>query len=785
MTALRLFAVYLLAAGGGLWLAARFVRPIRLVPALFLLFAPFLFVGRAMVTAGVYAPLDIVYDAPPLQSQRAERGVGPNRPPILGDVVYQEIPWRKAVREAVRNGRLPLWNRFVLAGEPLLATQQPAVLHPATWLGFLLPLAQAWTFEMAVRFFLALLSAWLFLRELDCGELAASLGAAAWAFCDYLVFYLGYPLTPAAAPFPMLLLGLRRLASSPGRRSAALTVAALLLVVTSGHPETLLHVTASAGIFFLFDLAAAPAGRRLRAVALSAACGAVALGLTAPILLPFREAVPETAEFATRSALFASSERSLPLPESLERSVSNLLPFTAGVREPSAYAGSLLLPLALAGVGLRRRERWPLAITGLLGLAAFGRVPVINDAICRLPLFDIGLNERLVFLPAFALAALAAFGVERLCRGEGRAGALAGCAAAAAAIWALSRRWSVDEPFAEAGLGSSAALEIAPLLLLGTLLAIGTGARKALPPAAAVLLLLVQRRAEIGGLYPTVSSDAFYPRIALLEKIPRNAPYRVAALDYTFIPNIAALYELEDVRGYEAMTFAPLARTFPLWCVAQPVWFNRVDDPTKPFLSFLNVRYVLARRSRPTPPGWNVLGEEGSMRLIENPRALERAFVPRWVAREGDPSRVLQRLYATPDFAETGVLLGAPAPSAKNGEARVTVIAATAQRIELSIDARERAVIGTSVTSWPGWRLSIDGQTRELFSYNHAFLGFEIDPGRHRAELAYRPRSFVAGLWISALTLAAALVAFAGTRGQLSRASPAPRPEHVRRGSGP
>ena len=53
------------------------------------------------------------------------------------------LPWRAAVRGEVFAGRLPLWNPYVLGGSPLLAVQQPAVLHPGTWVGFLLPLAQA------------------------------------------------------------------------------------------------------------------------------------------------------------------------------------------------------------------------------------------------------------------------------------------------------------------------------------------------------------------------------------------------------------------------------------------------------------------------------------------------------------------------------------------------------------------------------------------------------------------------------------------------------------------
>ena len=128
-----------------------------------------------------------------------------DRTPLLGDVVYQQIPWRAAVREAIAEGRLPLWNPHTLAGEPLLAVAQSAVFHPGTLVGMLLPLPQAWTFDMTLRLLLALLSAFLFLRDLGCGERAAFLGGLGFAFSNWMVFYLGVPVMPAAAPVPLLL----------------------------------------------------------------------------------------------------------------------------------------------------------------------------------------------------------------------------------------------------------------------------------------------------------------------------------------------------------------------------------------------------------------------------------------------------------------------------------------------------------------------------------------------------------------------------------------------------
>src|SRR6476620_1355455 len=142
---LRLLAVYFGTAAVAIWLARRFIFPLPGGVALFLALAPFLLTGRALVTARLYAPTDILYSAQPYAWRAPELGIGQVQSPVLGDVVYQTIAWRKASREAIRNGRLPIWNRFILGGEPLLAVEQGEVLHPVTWIGCLLPLPQAWT----------------------------------------------------------------------------------------------------------------------------------------------------------------------------------------------------------------------------------------------------------------------------------------------------------------------------------------------------------------------------------------------------------------------------------------------------------------------------------------------------------------------------------------------------------------------------------------------------------------------------------------------------------------
>ncbi len=793
---LRLLAVYFGTAASCLYLANRFVLPVTRRAALLLSLGPFLFVGRALLTAGVHAPIDIPYLTPPLASHAADQGIETAQTPLLGDVVYQEIPWRKAVRDAAKNGRLPLWNRFVLTGEPLLAVQQPVVLHPATWIGFLLPLGQAWTFEMALRYFLALLAAWLFFRELGCSEIPALLGAAAWAFCDYMVFFLGYPLTPAAAPLPLLFLGLRRLARSPGRSAVAITVISLFLILTSGHPESLLHCVTGAGIYFLFELSGADAAKRKRGLLLSLLAGALTLGLCAVLLIPLAEALPHTLEQFFRTGYYAHVRKSLPLADALRRALPDLQPFAwgfaghgntpAGLVEPSTYAGAVLWPFALAGLLSRRREAWAFATIGLLGAAVGARIPVVTDAIAKLPLFDIGINERMVFLGAFATAGLAALGAERLRTLERRRFAIWSGGAALAAVSLLYVRGGPR--FASLALPSEFfrdrfLYQAVPLAASVLLFAVMPRRRAAAAVAACLVLLLVERRLEEGDIYPTYRASAFYPGLASFRDIPRELPWRTTAVGVAFVPNIAALYELEDVRGYEAMTFKPLYDTFPLWCVHQPIWFNRIDDPTRPFLSFLNVRWFLLPADREPPPGWPILSRGAEGVLVENPGVLPRAFAPRRVRSEPDAQRRIAALTAISDFRDQGVLSEGEArgeAGEENGPASVSIAGYGVQRLAMVIEAQAPAVVGTSMTAWPGWKLDVDGRPAETLTYNHAFVGFRVPAGRHEAVLEYRPDSVVAGGAISLASLAISLLLLRFPRARPSDGSPRPGREAER-----
>jgi hypothetical protein len=673
----------------------RWVQRVRIAMAVALIAMPLLFTGRALLTNRTLAPADISFMAEPLHDYARDYGVERPHNLALSDLHCQIIPWQKAVRYALSHRTWPLWNPFILCGDILAGAAQPAVYDPLQFLSLVLPLPDAFTFSVAMTFFLAAFFAWAFGRELGMRDPAALIAAAGFSFCGMMAFFAGWPLGRSWAYLPLVLFGTRRVARGG---SGALLTLSFVLTIFAGHPESVLHIVALAAAYGLFELLldrpgrGEPARSVPRRVIAAILSGIVALLLTAVYLLPFAEAAPQTLEHEIRQQLYArESYDVLAKPDvRAERMKRTLLPGYRGESlDPlSARVGPVVLLLAFAGVLLnaRRPETWFFFAVTVVGLlATFGTWPVAH-VLHSLPLFNIAINERLAFAAAFAMSLLAALAVDRL-----------------------------------------------PHRAMLAILA----------------LVLVQRTVEDGRLYPALSKDAFYPRIPLLATIPHDG--RIAGLFFALTPNNSTLYELEDVRGYEAMTNKRLTETYPLWSKYQTAWFNRIDDLSRPFLSFLNVRYALAKAD--PPEGWIVKAEDRGTRLLENTRVLPRAFIPRRVRYERSGTQVLDAMSKATDFGDLAWIEAAELEphEVANGPGRLTLLQSGLGYL-IDADMESSGWVVVSATAWDGWRAAIDGERVKPRFANHAFLGVYVPKGAHRLLLEYKPRSFVRGRNISLAT---------------------------------
>ena len=767
--------VYTLTASLLLWLVHRFVCRLSLAAGAFLFFLPFLLVGHALVAGRVYAPVDKPYISEPLSVVRAEHGMTADpHNPVTADIFSQMIPWRQVVRESVGRGEWPLWNPYILSGDILAAAAQPAPYSPFTWIALLLPAAVSFTFTAAITFLVAGAGAFAFGRELGCREWTAAIAAAGWAYSASMALYVLWPLGFCWALFPLVLLGTRRVIHAPAVASGALLTVAFTLLILAGHGESALHIVALGALYGLFELICVRRNA-LKAIGTAVAAGAVALLLCAIYLLPHFEAIPQTAEYGFRN-IWKANPRADPTPQVLASLATDFFPFLhvrkwvdpplPGIKAESPAVGSIVLALAIYAVWrVRSRTTWFFAAVALLCLGAHAAWKPVAVLLHALPLFDITLNERLAFGAAFFLAMLAALGAERIAedhRGAAITFALVLVVLGVGTYW-ISNTFAFEpgpRDWGEYSIFAELAFLAAATLVLGVRWPSHRSGPRAVAVATALLgLLIVQRVVTVGGVHKSFPAKDAYPPMAIFEPMKKvREPFRIVGQGWAFMPGTNALYGLEDVRGYEAMTFAPYMETYRLWCVPQTVFFNRVDDLSKPFLSMLNVRFAFAHESVAPPPGWRVAAKEKEAVLLENMNALERAFVPHTVKLGMPGPLAISEMEGVTDFRERA-WIGAQSNvyERANGPGRATIQRAR-HGYELDATMEGDGWIVVSICDWKGWRAYVDGRRVKTHRANGAFLSVHTPAGRHRVRLVYWPGAFVIGRAVTLATLLGILI---------------------------
>ncbi|HEX8153925.1 MAG TPA: hypothetical protein VF698_12400, partial [Thermoanaerobaculia bacterium] len=499
--------LYVLTAGALLAAWRRFFQPVSLVAALVLAAMPLVFTGHAMLTGRIYAPADLPYRSEPLNGYAQQLGVREHNG-WLTDLSTQMIPWRAAVRNAIARGEWPLLNPYILGGDPLAASAQPAAYDPVNLLAMLIPLGASFTYSATMTFFLAALFTFAFARMLGCSEHAALVAAAGWTFCGTMAFAVGWPLARSWVFLPLVLYATRATVRDPRAKHAALLTLALVLTILAGHPETVLHVVAIGVAYGLFELFA---HRSRRAIVLTISSGLLALLLTAFYLLPFVDALDQTLEHGARSA--GSHGEWHPNWEVSQRRLgAAVLPFWGGqswrgmstpLFDPlSTRSGSVILALGLAGaLFVRGRDKWFLAALAFVSYSAAAELPPVENVLHALPLFDITINHRLAWSAMLAMSLLAAMAIDAI---PPRRASIALGVTGVALLALTAIVWRVQ---LAAGVGAWWMRNVTIVELAALAIAIVAILKRR--PALILGVILAQRAYVDGGVYPAIAPEAF------------------------------------------------------------------------------------------------------------------------------------------------------------------------------------------------------------------------------------------------------------------------------------
>lgn len=97
-------------------------------------------------------------------------------------------------------------------------------------------------------------------------------------------------------------------------------------------------------------------------------------------------------------------------------------------------------------------------------------------------------------------------------------------------------------------------------------------------------------------------------------------------------------------------------------------------------------------------------------------------------------------------------------PAASAAAQDVSAIRLTASGLSAEVNASATGVVVFAATYFRYWRAAVDGVRADVEIANGAFCGVRVPPGRHRVELVYDARPFLAGSLGSAAFLAVSLI---------------------------
>lgn len=736
------------------------------------------------------------------------------------DSARLHAPLRRLVSEALRSGRLPLWNPYEGTGMPLFAQGLHGVLHPWSILSALIAPEGGMDLLIVLHVATGALGAGALARTLGASRGAASVAGLGFGLSGYLLsMSRNVTFLASAGTAPWVVAALVAAARAGGGAGslpvAALSVAALHL---AGDPQWSL-VAALLGTLLAWD-----AGGR-RGVARSAVAVVAGTALAGVQLVPSwaffaqsarRLALDEADRIQWALAPWRIPELVAPgffggAPGALDAPVFRWLGGATRYPLPFVFSiavGAPLVLLAVIGGNARRTGRVLAGAAVVLLWLALGHHLGAREALGWIPVWgSVRYAEKLVGPLTLAIAILAALGADALGAGARRRtlaviGGLAALAGVVSAVaWAAAggspRGAAPADAWRLAGEQLSRGMAHAAVALLVTGVVLGAAARAAplRSRAAAALATIVVLQGLAAAPFALhagrpgvrdpaplafLKRDAAVPRVLTpLERSGARMPADLDELDGALWAQsrmavapfgvASGVDQIDTYTGVEPQRVTALLRGLLPLGPGQLVALRRFSIthavvPAPPPRAEDEVV-----RAAATAGGRRVAADpEGAFEVWAVPHRPWASFAERVrvVRDESQAPGAVAELEAAGD--PTVVLVGFAPRSLSPGT--VLGVERGPESLRLVAEAPRDGVLVVNDAEWPGWEATIDGRPADIHLADGLVRAVSWPAGRHVLEMTYRPVELRMGLAVSGagllLVLALALGARRGLAGR-------------------
>lgn len=704
-------------------------------------------------------------------------GTNPNGIPfknfLITDPARQLIVWKYLVVEGLRDLSLPLWNPYEMGGKPLLGNFQSGVFYPVNLLFFIFDFKTAWALFIIFSQLIGAFFMYAYLRILEKSHSARIFGAITFVFSGFLIAWYEWGTVAHAFLWLPFCLYLCEKIEKERNKSKSLVVkyglflgAGFAFSLFAGHPQTTLYLIILTFVYFLL----------VTKLSWRSKFTAIASSVVIFSIVSFVQ-IYQGLFFMANS--LRGLDQIYTRVEGWFVPYQNIIQFIApdffgnpstlnywGVFNYAEFVGYIGIPAMVFMVfslftNLNRRQIF-FGISTLVCLLFVTKNPLSEIPYAlSLPVISSMQPTRLIGIISFCLVMLSVYGFDNfvyLKKSKSIIFSLLILSAIFITLW-LTTLVNFFGLKVE-NLEISKRNLILPLLLFtstGSILLIYScisfikknAAARALLVIVLILISTFDLVRFAQKFTPFTPREYFYPETTVIAYLQKNIEnYRIMSVDDRILaPNIATLYKLQSVSGYDPLylkNFAELIvaseRGEPN--ITLPYGFNRIISPKKydsPIIDLLGVKYILSMNPISSPNLKEVF-REGNTIVYGNSKVLERAFFVEKILEQPDKNSVLKKLFTT-DLRKNALVV--------SGDFEIDMIPLTQGRIikneylpngssKLVTESAGDGFLVVSDSYYPLIAAYIDGKKTKIYEADYALRGLYVPRGKHMIEFKTR-----------------------------------------------
>jgi hypothetical protein len=252
---------------------------------------------------------------------------------------------------------------------------------------------------------------------------------------------------------------------------------------------------------------------------------------------------------------------------------------------------------------------------------------------------------------------------------------------------------------------------------------------------------------EPSRLFYITSLSYLHPSIFVL----RNRPFaeKVSVVHESLVPNTGIYHGFDYLQEIDAIARRPYDLFITTANKLPPERLYRL-------LGVMNVKYL--NSSKDLPSGGITLERhfpELSSWLYRLNRTVPRTYIVPKAIGEKDPLKIMDRLSSGEFDPLKQVILERPLPivADENFHSQAKIVRYKNHHVTIQASLSSPGVLVLADSFYPGWKVFVDGEEREVLRANYFFRGVFLPPGDHQVVFRYEPASFYYGAVISLLTL--------------------------------